>query len=209
MIYDCAKCSIHACRSGKLDRLPKNCPMRAEAFQKEAFAEYEKEENHDFYVNSSCIESEGYGQWTRMQEILEFCRKMHYTKIGLAFCIGLRNEAKVVDRYYEQHGLEVVSVVCKTGAHDKETVGITDEKKVHPGQFEAMCNPIMQAKAMNAAGTQLNIILGLCVGHDSLFIKYSEAPVTTLVTKDRVLAHNPCGAIYVYDSYYKGKLQDQ
>ena len=77
MIYDCAKCSIHACRSGKLDQLPKNCPMRAEAFQKEAFAEYEKEENHDFYVNSSCIESEGYGQWTRMQEILEFCRKMH------------------------------------------------------------------------------------------------------------------------------------
>ena len=40
------------------------------------------------------------------------------------------------------------------------------------------------------------MLVGLCVGHDSLFIKYSEAPVTTLVTKDRVLAHNPV-AVYM------------
>ena len=39
----------------------------------------------------------------------------------------------------------------------------------------------------------MNFLVGLCVGHDSLFIKYSEAPRTTLVTKDRVLAHNPVG----------------
>ena len=66
---------------------------------------------------------------------------------------------------------------------------------------ENMCNPILQAKLLNAAGTDLNILMGLCVGHDSMFYKYSEALVTTLVSKDRVLAHNPVAAIYQSDKY--------
>jgi uncharacterized metal-binding protein len=56
-----------------------------------------------------------------------------------------------------------------------------------------MCNPIAQAMIMNREKTELNIIVGLCVGHDSTFIR-SEAPVTVLVAKDRVLCHNPAGA---------------
>ena len=40
-------------------------------------------------------------------------------------------------------------------------------------------------------------------GHDSMFYKYSKQMVTTLVAKDRVLAHNPCGAIYCAEGYYK------
>ena len=43
--------------------------------------------------------------------------------------------------------------------------------------------------------------MGLCVGHDSMFYKYSEALVTTLVSKDRVLAHNTIAAIYQSDKY--------
>ena len=65
-----------------------------------------------------------------------------------------------------------------------------------------MCNPIMQAKLLNREKTDLNIVIGLCVGHDSLFYKYSDALCTTLVTKDRVLAHNPVGALYQAGSYY-------
>ena len=81
-----------------------------------------------------------------------------------------------------------------------------NEKKLKPDQYEAMCNPIMQAKLLNEQGTQFNIALGLCVGHDSLFYKYSDALVTTLVAKDRVLAHNPVGAIYCADGYFKNRL---
>ena len=47
----------------------------------------------------------------------------------------------------------------------------------------------------------MNILVGLCVGHDMLFTKHSKAPVTTFIVKDRVLAHNPAGAIY--SGYYK------
>jgi uncharacterized metal-binding protein len=41
-----------------------------------------------------------------------------------------------------------------------------------------------------------NVLLGLCVGDDTLFIKHSKAPVTVLAVKDRVLAHNPLGVLY-------------
>jgi uncharacterized metal-binding protein len=35
-----------------------------------------------------------------------------------------------------------------------------------------------------------------------MFFKHSEGLVTTLVAKDRVLAHNPIGALALADSYY-------
>ena len=65
-----------------------------------------------------------------------------------------------------------------------------------------MCNPISQAQLLNDAGCQLNVVLGLCIGHDSLFFKHSEGLVTTLVAKDRVLAHNPVGALALADTYF-------
>ena len=96
--------------------------------------------------------------------------------------------------------------MCKTGAMPKETVGVTEEEKVRPGTFEVMCNPVAQAMLLNEQKTQFNVVIGLCVGHDSMFYKYSEAMCTTLVTKDRVLAHNPAGALYCAGSYFKTRV---
>ena len=73
--------------------------------------------------------------------------------------------------------------------------------------YEAICNPILQAQLLNEQKTDLNVIVGLCVGHDSLFIKHSDAPVTTLITKDRVLGHNPAAALYTSNFYYQRLLQ--
>lgn len=70
----------------------------------------------------------------------------------------------------------------------------------------AMCNPIMQARLLNKAQTDLNVVIGLCVGHDSLFYKYSDAYVTTLVTKDRVTGNNPVAALYTANSYHHKKF---
>jgi len=66
-----------------------------------------------------------------------------------------------------------------------------------------MCNPIFQAKLLNQSETELNILLGLCVGHDALFFKHAETPTTVLAVKDRVTGHNPLAAIYLSDSYYR------
>jgi uncharacterized metal-binding protein len=103
----------------------------------------------------------------------------------------------------EANGFEVESVCCKVGSIDKEKIGLRDEEKIRPGQYESLCNPVGQAMLLNKAGTELNIVVGLCVGHDSLFFKHSEAPVTVLVTKDRVTGHNPVAALYTSQSYYK------
>ena len=80
------------------------------------------------------------------------------------------------------------------------------EYRGRPGSYEVMCNPIAQAELLNQEGTQFNICLGLCVGHDSLFYKYSKALVTTLVVKDRATGHNPAAAIYCADGYFKSRL---
>lgn len=205
-MYTCANCDILACVNNAAEKMPKNCPMRWTDMRKEILPEYGKEENHDFYIHSSSIEAEGNCQWPRLKETIEFCKKMHYEKIGIAFCKGLRKEARVVANLLRSHGFTVVSVICKTGGMSKEEAGIPEEKKVHPGGFEAMCNPIGQAKLLNGQSTDFNIEIGLCVGHDSLFYRNSKAPVTTLIAKDRVLAHNPCGAIYCAEGYYKSKL---
>ena len=69
-----------------------------------------------------------------------------------------------------------------------------------------MCNPIYQARCLADAGTELNIVVGLCVGHDSLFYKYSQTLTTTLIVKDRVTGHNPAAVLYTANGYYKEKL---
>lgn len=138
----------------------------------------------------------------RFQEICEFAHKIGAKKVGLAFCIGLAQEARMVDRLFRQQGLEVVSVVCKVGRVSKEDFGIRDEEKIFIGTDEAACNPILQAKILNRAGTGLNVLLGLCVGHDSLFFKHAEAYTTVLAVKDRVTGHNPLAAVYTAHSYF-------
>ena len=66
-----------------------------------------------------------------------------------------------------------------------------------------MCNPVLQAKILNDEKTDLNIMLGLCVDHDSLFLKCSDALCTVLAAKDRLLGRNPLAAIYNLDGYYQ------
>jgi uncharacterized metal-binding protein len=107
---------------------------------------------------------------------MEFAQRMDYKRIGLAFCIGLREEARMFARILESNGFEVLSAACKTGSVPKEEIGVRPEEKLRKDNFEAMCNPIAQASLLDSAGSQLSVILGLCVGHDTLFIKHSVHP---------------------------------
>ncbi len=138
----------------------------------------------------------------RIVEICELARRMGYERIGLAHCIGLREEARMVADILEGWGFAVVSAVCKAGTVPKETLGIEDAQKIRPGTFESMCNPQNQARVLAEAGTQLNVVLGLCVGHDSLFFMSSKAPCTVLAAKDRVTGHNPLAAVYGSRGYW-------
>ena len=164
---------------------------------------YEEDRNHEVMVASAEVEYEGYCQWTRVQEIMEFARKIGAKKIGIANCIGLINEARIFARMLRANGFEAYSVVCKVEGRAKTSMGIPEKcEQIGP----AMCNPILQARLLNQAKTDLNVVIGLCVGHDSLFYRYSDAYVTTLVTKDRVTGNNPAAALYTANSYYKKKF---
>ena len=164
---------------------------------------YEEDRNHEVMVASAEVEYEGYCQWTRVQEIMEFARRIGAKKIGSANCIGLINEARIFARILRANGFEAYSVVCKVEGRAKTSMGIPEKcEQIGP----AMCNPILQARLLNQANTDLNVVIGLCVGHDSLFYRYSDAYVTTLVTKDRVTGNNPAAALYTANSYYKKKF---
>jgi uncharacterized metal-binding protein len=112
-------------------------------------------------------------------------------------------EARTAREIFVAGGFEVFAACCKVGSISKEKVGIQDQEQLSPGEFEAMCSPVGQAAVLAEAGTQLNVVIGLCVGHDSLFFRHSKAPATVLVAKDRVLGHNPVAALYTRHSYYQ------
>lgn len=216
----CAKCSVEdkICRveGGKG---PKFCPTENYGeIVKSAVKEYERSEVREFARMASVQEAECYSNRhiqpyvlhpvkPRVQEICEFAKKMGYRKLGIASCSGLHSEAGTLTRILEAQGFEVVSVICKVGRTPKETIGIREEEKVRIGRFEAMCSPIAQASILNEEETDFNILVGLCVGHDSLFFKYSEALTTVLIAKDRVLGHNPAAALYTVGGYYARMLR--
>lgn len=168
-----------------------------------ALERYEEGRNHDIMVASAEVEYEGYCQWTRVEEIMAFARKINAHRIGIANCIRLLNEARIFTRILRANGFEPYSVLCKVAGKSKSSIGIPQECE---NIGAAMCNPILQARLLNEAHTDLNVVIGLCVGHDSLFYKYSDAYVTTLVTKDRITGNNPAAALYTANSYYRKKL---
>lgn len=147
------------------------------------------------------VEGLYYGKLTRVEETLAFARRIKAKKIGVASCVGLIEEARTFAKIVRLAGFEPYTVACKIGSVDKTAIGVPDELKIRKGGFEAACNPALQAQALNGQSTDLNVIIGLCVGHDSLFIRHSQAPVTVLIVKDRVLGHNPVAALYTIKSY--------
>jgi uncharacterized metal-binding protein len=218
----CARCAIppkdRACQKEN-GKAPRGCPTVHHLAEVAAsLKEFEKPAVCRFARQASIQEGQGYGNRdqgyekvrpikARIEETIEFARRMGYRRLGLVFCIGLRGEAKVVEKLLSAAGFEVVSALCKVGRTPKEVIGVSEEDKIRIGSFESMCNPIAQAFILNSEKTEFNVVMGLCVGHDSLFLKYAEAPCTVLAVKDRLLGHNPLAAIYNIDSYYRALNQ--
>lgn len=216
-VPQCAECALP--RNERICMSPngkgsKGCPtVSNKKILESARKEYQKPEILEFARQASIQESECYlnrekkpfmmhPAKPRIQEICEFASKMKYTRLGLISCVGLSKEAAVVAQIFEAQGFEVVSVICKAGSVPKEEIDVKEQEKIRIGEYEPMCNPIYQAMLANEAETNLNVLMGLCVGHDALFFKYAHAPTTVLAVKDRLLGHNPLAAIYTSDTFY-------
>jgi uncharacterized metal-binding protein len=212
MELKCAICHVQACREEPGKKVaPAFCPAGTDSAALAGSRQiYQSDsETQRLALSAAQVEAAGYCRWPRVQEVMEFARRIEVTHLGIATCVGLLREAGLLQEILEANGFQVSSVCCKVGSIPKEEIGLKDDEKVRPGQFEALCNPIGQASLLNEAGTGLNIAVGLCVGHDSLFFRHSDAPVTVLVSKDRVTGHNPAVALYTSHSYYRRLRNDE
>jgi uncharacterized metal-binding protein len=189
--------------------------MNDELFFDSIMQEYFKEDNNKFFAATLKSMRMSFAQMTRVMETINFCKIMNYKKIGVAYCSGMLREGRILNEVLKQNGFETASVGCKTGGFaaedlvpgedivvknlsDRRDFRSPDLKFTIPDKMKtrAVCNPIGQALLINKEKTDFNVIVGLCVGHDSLFLKYANAPCTVLIVKDRMLNHNSVGDLY-------------
>ncbi len=180
MAPDCADCAGTICGTGRSDVVPENCPMRGDFPDFETL--YAPQPWRDIAYHAALVEAEGYGRWPRLKEIAELSLRMSYKLIGIAHCPDMTREARLTAKYLEGNGLEVL---------------------VPPTEG---CDPGGEARHFADRGTHFNVICGMCVGHDSVFIRASSAPVTSLIARDTKLYHNPVAALYTADSYFREAL---
>ncbi len=204
----CAKCTVFRCRTRAKDtKLPPFCPtQKYPDLAKESVEKHKLPENMAINLAwremgdrlSNPKKGRDMWSWTRVDEIMEYANIRGMKKLGIATCSGLMVEAKLLYNILEQNGFNTVSVACFCGEVTPEDVGIGGN---------IFCNPIMQALVLNREKTELNIMLGLCLGHDILFLRHSKAETTPLVVKDRALGHNPVVALYLSQvPHYKSRF---
>jgi uncharacterized metal-binding protein len=204
----CAKCSVLRCATKEKDKkAPAFCPT-------EKYPDLAREATEKFMLPENQAVNKGWlgfiskvmnpekpkekFSWTRIDEIMEYARVRGMKKLGIATCYALIPESKALSEIMENNGFEVVSVSCLCGEVNPQDVGM-------PGSV--FCNPIMQAEVLNREQTELNMMVGLCLGHDILFLRYAKAETTPLVVKDRALGHNPVAALYLSQSpFYKERF---
>ncbi len=122
----------------------------------------------------------------RVNELMEYARTANINTIGIAHCTTFNREAEQLKALLTAQGFVAETVNCKLGK-----VPFTDIVEGYKG---ITCNPAGQAHYLAEKKSQLNIVMGLCVGHDMIFNQHSAAPTTTLIVKDRKLKHNPIEA---------------
>ena len=194
----CNACEKLECWDAYPRGIPPYClATRCPEIIEQTKTEYSIPDVKDIYLASVRIATEGFMKWPRIQEAIEFAKELKFSKIGLASCIALVRELKLTAELFLGSGINVSTVSCQIARVSPEERGVIIDPKDFSGPLHGhSCNPIAQAEFLNSEGTQLNFILGLCLGHDILFTRYSKAPVSTLIVKDRVTGNNPGAALY-------------
>lgn len=123
----------------------------------------------------------------RVDEIICYAREANMKTIGIANCTVFNKEADQLEIILKGEGFNVEKVHCKLGR--------VPFKELVPGYSGISCNPAGQARYLEERGTELNVMMGLCLGHDMIFNAKSKAPVTPLIVKDRKLDHHTIVAL--------------
>jgi uncharacterized metal-binding protein/predicted Fe-Mo cluster-binding NifX family protein len=187
--FDCLSCTDRVCLRGEV------CyPAAMESYRETA------KEHKAVLEAARDISCEEDRKLCRVAELVYFCLGMKFKRLGVAFCLDLTEPAGILVGLLRRF-FDVFPVCCKVGGIPVTDPLIKgDEHRDENPLSGIACNPVGQAEVLNRLGTDINIIVGLCMGVDSLFTQASLAPVTTLFVKDKSLVNNPIGAIY--SDYY-------
>lgn len=181
---NCTHCATnHACRTLG------DCTARQFDID-EAKAGYHDPDNQDVIQAAAHLVDNGRGgTLNRLQEVIEYSLDRGFKHIGLAYCWSMEKDVAVIAALMRKHGLRVSAVSCTTGGLAQDEMN--EQSSIH----KVGCNPLGQAAQLNAEKVDLVAAIGLCMGHDMMLAKQTDAPTTTLVVKDRTSAHAPLVAI--------------
>ncbi len=189
----CSTCATAASVKCDWSRMPDACPSRTRPALTHAPAAYlEPDRSALMRAADGLPFDEGGRLRNRVEELVAFAKARGVDKVGVAFCVSLIREAQALGRVLEAEGLSAELVCCRVGAIDSQEIGLP---KANPHRPAAICNPEGQARVLNAAKVGLVAQVGLCLGHDLVLQEACDAPVTTLVVKDRALDHAPVRAL--------------
>jgi len=118
---------------------------------------------------------------TGLKKLRNYAKLAGLKRIGIANCVALQKEANLLKGSLS-NDFEVFSIDCKNGKLPSSEFLGADAKGIS-------CNPAGQAEYLAENKTELNIVMGLCVGHDIVFSAKSKVPATTLIVKDREHKH--------------------
>jgi uncharacterized metal-binding protein/predicted Fe-Mo cluster-binding NifX family protein len=142
----------------------------------------------------------------RLSELVYFGLEMDYHHLGIAFCWDLLEPTRILVGVLRRF-FAVTAVGCKIGgARLPDAAPEPTAASTTASRAAVACNPRAQARVLDDAGCDLNVMVGLCMGADCVFAEASRAPSSTLFVKDRSLANNPIGALYS-DHYLKEALR--
>ncbi len=191
--YACSHCSTASCFKGDVERMPAGCPARTSPNVARDPSPYLDNATRAMMVAADATPFGPDGAMrSRVEELVTYASLQGMHRIGVAFCVSLTQEAQALGARLRAQGFEVELVCCRVGAIDYDEIGLT---KAHPERFAAICNPIAQARLLDARNVDLVAQLGLCIGHDLILQRECSAPVTTLVVKDRVHDHHSVAAL--------------
>ena len=195
----CVDCAQNGCADGSCS-YPSFCPTSSLPgdVRDEICAQYRSGIENEVMKAAAVASARAFSEvLCRVEETLLFAEEMGARKLGVAVCSGLMREGRMFARIARHRGFQVHGIACKAGSIRRSEFDVVESCCDYGA---VSCNPLLQARLLNEAQTDLNVVIGLCVGHDSLFYCASDALCTTLVVKDRALSNNPAAALAAADT---------
>ncbi len=173
----CTTCNSKGCRTNAKDCFDVK-ELSISKFQDEKIASYAKSA-------SLLIDNGRAGTLSRSEEVIEYILDQGYEKVGVAYCFGLPDHARELEKLLLARQIKPVMVQCTAGGVLESQIDSSKDNTV------TSCNPVGQALTLEKKGAEFVIEMGLCMGHDVILHEHMNLPHTTILVKDRVFNHNP------------------